>query len=89
MTSATDSIDTPEDPHAQIARLRAQIESLLKDRVPPAVAEFASRAETAVHCASGAVRGQAEALSGKVKEQPLLSVAIAAGIGWLIGRAMR
>jgi len=78
-----------EDANAQIARLREQVEALMKDRVTPALAEAAGRAETAVYGAAGAMRDQAEALSGRVRDQPLVAVLVAAGIGFLLGRAMR
>jgi len=78
-----------EDAQAQIARLREQVESLMKDRITPAVADAAGRAETAVYGAAGAVRDQAEALSGRVRDQPLVAILIAAGIGFVLGRAMR
>jgi ElaB/YqjD/DUF883 family membrane-anchored ribosome-binding protein len=89
MTLATDAHGKMEDAQAQIVRLREQVEALMKDRVAPAVAEFAGRAESAVHSASGAVRDQAHAVSGRVKEQPLTAIMIAAALGWVIGRAMR
>lgn len=78
-----------EDAHVQIARLREQVEALMKDRVTPAVADAAGRAELAVDGAAGAVRDQAEMVSGKVREQPLLAVLLAAGIGYVLGRATR
>ena len=78
-----------EDAHVQIARLREQVEALMKDRVTPAVADVAGRAESAVYGAAGAVRDQAEMVSGKVREQPLLAVLIAAAVGYVIGRATR
>jgi ElaB/YqjD/DUF883 family membrane-anchored ribosome-binding protein len=78
-----------EDAHVQIARLREQVETLVKDRVTPAVADAAGRAESAVYGAAGAVRDQAEMVSGKVREQPLLAVLLAAGIGYVLGRATR
>jgi ElaB/YqjD/DUF883 family membrane-anchored ribosome-binding protein len=78
-----------EDAHVQIARLREQVETLMKDRVTPAVADAAGRAESAVYGAAGAVRDQAEMVSGKVREQPLLAVLLAAGIGYVLGRATR
>jgi ElaB/YqjD/DUF883 family membrane-anchored ribosome-binding protein len=78
-----------EDAHVQIARLREQVEALMKDRVTPAVADAAGRAESAVYGAAGAVRDQAEMVSGKVREQPLLAVLLAAGIGYVLGRATR
>ena len=74
-----------EDAHAQIARLRAQVETLMKDRVGPALAGAADRAEHAM----GTVRGQAEAVSGQIKEQPLLAVLAAAAIGFVLGRITR
>lgn len=89
MTFASDAQGKVEDAQAQIARLREQVEALMKDRVTPAVADFAGRAESAVHTASGAVRDQAQVVSGHVKEQPLIAIMIAAAVGWAIGRVMR
>jgi len=78
-----------EDTTAQIARLREQVEALMKDRVTPALADAAGRAESAVYGVAGTVHEQAEAVSGKVREQPLLAVLIAAAIGYVLGRATR
>ncbi len=77
------------DATAQIARLREQVETLMKDRVTPAIAEAAGRAESAIHGAADTMRGQVETVSGRVREQPLLAVLIAATIGYVLGRAMR
>ncbi|HEY3847825.1 MAG TPA: hypothetical protein VGL95_11995 [Acetobacteraceae bacterium] len=89
MADADQSHGKMEDATAQIARLREQVESLMKDRITPAVAEVAGRAESAMYGAAGAVRDQAEAMSGRVREAPLIAVLIAAGIGFVVGRAMR
>ncbi len=89
MTFANDAQGKIEDAETQIARLREQVETLMKDHVTPAVADFAGRAESAVHSASGIVRDQAQVVSGHVKEQPLIAIMIAAAIGWTIGRVMR
>jgi hypothetical protein len=35
------------------------------------------------------VRDQAEMVSGRVKEQPLIALLVAATLGWIIGRVMR
>ena len=78
-----------EDTHAQIARLREQVETLMKERVTPALADAAGRAESAMYSAAGAVREQADAVSGRVREQPMMAVLIAMGIGFVLGRAMR
>ncbi len=74
---------------AQIARLRAQVEELMKDRVTPAVAGLADRAEAAMTGARDVVRDQAETVSSRVRDQPLVAILVAAGVGWIIGRLMR
>jgi ElaB/YqjD/DUF883 family membrane-anchored ribosome-binding protein len=78
-----------EDATVQIAHLRAQVEALMKDRVTPALTDMAGRAENALNTAAGAVRGQAQNLSGHVREQPLIAILVAAGIGYLLGRTTR
>jgi ElaB/YqjD/DUF883 family membrane-anchored ribosome-binding protein len=90
MSSFTESATSRvEDTTTQIARLRAQVEALMKDRVTPAVADAAGRAEAAMYGAADAVREQAETVSGKVREQPLLAILIAAGVGYALGRVLR
>lgn len=78
-----------EDAASQIARLRDQVETLMRDRVTPAVSDAAGRAQSAMNDAAGVVRDQAQVVSGKVREQPLVAVLVAAGIGFVLGRAMR
>ena len=78
-----------ENAEEQIARLRAQVEMLMNERVTPLVANAAGRAESAVHSVAGAVRQQTDALSGQVREQPILALLMAAGVGVLIGRIIR
>ena len=85
MSEAKTAHDRDEDANAQIARLRAQVETLMKDRVGPALAGAAERAGQAM----GTVRGQAEVVSDQIKEQPLLAVLAAAAIGFLLGRITR
>ena len=77
------------DTTAQIARLHEQVESLMKDRVTPAIAAAADRAQAAMHDAADTMHEQVEALSGKVREQPLLAVLIAVAVGYVLGRAIR
>ena len=89
MADADESRGKMEDATAQIARLREQVESLMKERVTPALAEAAGRAESAMYGAAGMVKDQAEAMSGRVRDQPLVAILIAAGIGFVIGRAIR
>ena len=74
------------DTQRQINQLREQVETLMRERVTPAVTDFAGRAETAVRRGRSVVREQTEAVSGQVEERPLLAILIAAGIGYLLGR---
>jgi ElaB/YqjD/DUF883 family membrane-anchored ribosome-binding protein len=100
MAFTSDTRNKLDDAQAQIARLRQQVESLMRDRVQPAASDFASRANEAMGSASntmrdatgyasGVVRDQAEMVSGRVKEQPLIALLVAATLGWIIGRVMR
>ncbi len=86
---ASDTTNRVEDAHTQIARLREQVEALMKDRITPAVAEAAGRAESAVYGAAGTVREQMENVSGRVREQPMLAILIAAAVGYVLGRVTR
>ena len=79
------SMPRVDDVTEQVAKLRAQVEALMHERVTPALADAAGRAETAV----GAARHQAEAVSGRVREQPIIAVLVAAAIGFLAARVLR
>ncbi|MBS0638754.1 MAG: hypothetical protein U1E70_19790 [Acetobacteraceae bacterium] len=89
MAFSSDARGKADDAQAQIERLREQVEALMKDRVTPAVADFAGRAESAYGTARGAVQQQADMVSGRVRQQPLMAIIIAAAVGWVVGRAMR
>jgi ElaB/YqjD/DUF883 family membrane-anchored ribosome-binding protein len=86
---ASDTTGKSEDAHTQIARLREQVEALMKDRITPAVADAAGRAESAVYGAADTVREQMENVSGRVREQPLMAILVAAAVGYILGRATR
>lgn len=79
------SIPKPEDAAEQIAKLREQVELLMRERVAPVLADVADRAETAM----GAMKGQAEAISGRVRDQPIIAVLVAIGVGFALGRVLR
>ena len=85
MALADRSIPGTEDAAAQIAKLREQVEVLMRERISPALADVAGRAETAM----GAMKGQAEALSGQVQERPIVAVLVALAVGFAIGRVLR
>lgn len=63
---------------AQIAHLREQVETLMRDRVTPAVSNMAGRAEAAVHSAGGTVQ-----------EHPMVAILAAAAVGYIAGRLTR
>jgi ElaB/YqjD/DUF883 family membrane-anchored ribosome-binding protein len=81
--------DTMTSADQQIARLRSQVEALMNDRVTPLVSNAAGRAESAMHTATDSVRNSADAVSGRVRKQPLIALAVSAGIGFLLGRIIR
>lgn len=77
------------DAKEQIAQLRRQVEQLMSERVTPALADAAQRAEAVARSATDMAREQAEAVSSRVREQPLMAILIAAATGYLIGRLFR
>lgn len=81
--------NTADDAKSQIAQLRQQVEHLMSERVGPALAGAAGRVEQTAKQASDLAQDQAEMLSEKVRDQPLIAVAVAAGVGYLLGRIAR
>lgn len=77
-----------EDAREELARLRAQVERLMQERVTPALAGAADQVQDYAHRAREAVEDQADALSDTVRERPLVAVAVAAVGGYLLGRLM-
>jgi len=77
------------DADIEIARLREKVETLMTDRVTPAVTQLASQAEDAAHAATDKVRENAERLSDTIKAQPLTAVGIAALVGFLFAGLVR
>ncbi|WP_198368884.1 hypothetical protein [Roseomonas rosulenta] len=73
----------------ELAALREKVEALMRDRVTPALAEAAGRAEDAAHGAMDAVRRQTGALSASVREQPIAAIGAAALAGIAIGLLLR
>ncbi|GGG16130.1 hypothetical protein GCM10010964_00520 [Caldovatus sediminis] len=75
-----------EDAREELARLRAQVEKLMQERVTPALAGAAETVEDYAARARDRIERQADALSSTVRERPLLAVGVAALAGFLIGR---
>ena len=89
MALSRDTARQLEDTQAQVARLRQEVENLMRDRVTPAVSGIASQAQDAYSNARRVVSDQSEMVTNRVKSQPLLAILIAAAVGWVIGRVMR
>ncbi len=90
MPSMSDRVsESAGDAREQIRQLRDQVDSLMRERVSPALSGAASRAQDAAHHAREMAEDQAEAFSSRVKERPIVAVLIAAAAGYLIGRLSR
>jgi ElaB/YqjD/DUF883 family membrane-anchored ribosome-binding protein len=70
------------DTQRQINQLRREVETLMRERLTPAVTDVAGRADTAV----SAIREQSEAVSGQIRGRPLFAILVAVGVGYLLGR---
>ena len=81
--------DTAQDAKEQIAQLRDQVQTLMSERVTPVLANAAGQAEQYARQAKDMYDDQAEMLSERVRESPIVSLLIAAGVGYLFGRIAR
>ncbi|MEN0075577.1 YqjD family protein [Roseicella sp. DB1501] len=77
-----------DDAKEELAKLRAQVERLMQDRVTPALAGAADQVQGYANRARETIEDQADAISETVRERPLTAVVIAAAAGYLIGRLM-
>ncbi len=89
MNTVDSMSDKADDAKEQIAKLREQVETLMHERVTPALAGAAGRVESAARATSDMAQEQAEAVAGRVREQPLVALLVAAGVGYLVGRIVR
>jgi ElaB/YqjD/DUF883 family membrane-anchored ribosome-binding protein len=77
-TTINEKATRTDDAMAQIVRLREEVDTLMRERVTPAVT-----------AAVEAARTQSDKLTGKVRGRPLTSIAIAGAVGYLMGRLGR
>ncbi|MGG5809881.1 hypothetical protein [Falsiroseomonas sp. CW058] len=77
-----------EDARAELARLRAQVERLMEDRVTPALGTAADTVEDYSRRARQTIEDNAYAVADTVRERPLLTIAAAAIGGYILGRLM-
>ena len=81
--------ETAQDAKEQIAQLREQVQTLMSERVTPALANAAGQAEQYARQAKDMYSDQTEALSERVRESPLVAILVASGVGYLLGRIAR
>ena len=86
---ATPIETTEKDIRTQLDELRAQITSLLNDRVAPKLADARHEAEAAMQHVRDAAGCQAAAVGREIRDRPFTAVLVAAGVGALIGRLTR
>jgi len=81
--------DTAQDAKEQIAQLREQVQSLMNDRVAPALSNAAGEAKDYARKAYDSASDQTEILSEKVRDQPVVALLVAVAAGYLLGRIAR
>lgn len=78
-----------QDPNEQIAQLRDQVQSLMNDRVAPAISQAADTAQQYASQARDVYQDQSEALSERIRESPIVAIMLATGLGYILGRVAR
>jgi hypothetical protein len=74
---------------ARIDELKRQVDAATVDRITPAVTNFFDRATPIVADATDKVRQQVEVWSAQVRDRPLLSLSLAAALGWVVASLRR
>jgi ElaB/YqjD/DUF883 family membrane-anchored ribosome-binding protein len=75
-----------ESARDELRALREQVNALMEDRVNPAFDQASKRASDAARRARAYTEEQAEVVSDRVRDQPLIAIGIAAFVGFLFGR---
>ena len=78
-----------DDAQAQIHALRKQVNQLMGDRVTPVLNDAADRAQTAAKQATDYTKDQADAVAEQVRGRPLVAIALAGAVGYVLGRFVR
>ena len=80
---------TTDDAQAQIQALRKQVNQLMGDRVTPALQDAADRVQTTAKQATDYTREQADVVADQVRGRPLIAIALAGAVGYVLGRFVR
>ena len=78
--------DLSDDAQSEITRLRGEVERLMRDRVGPALSDAADTAGDYAQRAKDVAVRQSEYAAGVVKDNPLITVGLVAGVAFLLGR---
>ena len=76
---------TVDDAQAQIAALRKQVNQLVGEHVTPALSDAADRAQSVAKQARDYTSDVAEQVRGR----PLIAIAVAGAVGYVLGRFVR
>jgi ElaB/YqjD/DUF883 family membrane-anchored ribosome-binding protein len=78
-----------EDAQDQINALRKQVNQLMGDRVTPALHDAADRAQNVAKQATDYTKEQADTVAQQVRGRPLVAIALAGAVGYVLGRFVR
>ncbi|WP_207537420.1 YtxH domain-containing protein [Sabulicella rubraurantiaca] len=78
-----------DDARAELAALREKVETLMSERVTPALTQAADQAEATMNAARTHLRDGSERIGERVREQPLLALALAALAGFIVAALVR
>lgn len=73
----------------RIADLRRKVDELMQEQVNPALSRASSRAQSLAHQVSDTTRREADHAMEMVRERPIVTIAVAVGVGLLIARLLR
>ncbi len=80
---------TVDDAQAQIAALRKQVNQLVGEHVTPALSDAADRAQSVAKQARDYTSDQADNVAEQVRGRPLIAIAVAGAVGYVLGRFVR
>jgi ElaB/YqjD/DUF883 family membrane-anchored ribosome-binding protein len=72
----------------RLADLRRKVETLMEERVTPAVSRAAGRAQEFAGQVSQTAQKEADTVASLVKERPFTSILLAGGIGYVLARLL-
>ena len=78
-----------DDAQAQIEALRKQVNQLMGERVTPVLQDAAERAQATARQATDYTRDQADVVAAQVRGRPLVAIALAGAVGYVLGRFVR